>query len=44
MAARNHGVKDEPNPPSPNKKQPLKKEQHPSPAKKSAVKSPAKQE
>lgn len=22
MAARNHGVKDEPNPPSPNKKQP----------------------
>lgn len=45
MAARNQGVKDEHIPPSPNKKQPpVKKEQHPSPAKKSAIKSPAKHE
>lgn len=44
MAARNHGLKDEHIPPSPNKKQPIKKEQHPSPAKKSVGKSPAKHE
>lgn len=43
IANRNHGLKDEHIPPSPNKKAPVKKEQ-PSPAKKSAVKSPVKHE
>ena len=43
MAARNQGVKEEGQQPSPAKKPPVKKEQ-PSPAKKSVAKSPAKQE
>lgn len=43
MAHRNQGLKDEHIPTSPNKKAPIKKDQ-PSPAKKSAVKSPAKHE